>query len=127
MRIIKFILILLSALLLSSCSAKDQTTTASVQPTAVTAEAETINEPSREAVFVYNNPGKTPKQITLVLGGEPILLPSGYARLSGVVSGEKRIACLDIGGRGLALGIGEKVEGYQVIRIGEDKIELRRN
>lgn len=113
------------ALLLSSCSFKNSEPQGIIEDQA-SLEAEGIAAPSREAVFLYNDAKTLPKRVALNLAGEPVLLPSGYVRLVGVVSGGKPIACLEIGGRGLALGKGEMVNDYRIIGIAGDRVVLER-
>lgn len=81
----------------------------------------------RGSVYVYGQAqANDPKQIILKLNGESLLLPSGYARVVGVVSGGCPVACLEIGGRGLALGVGDRLDDYQVISINDRSIVLSR-
>jgi len=82
---------------------------------------------SREAVFTYGSSKNLAPCLTLKISGEPVLLPSGYVRLVGVVSGERQVACLDVGGRGLALEKGEIIDDYRVSRIFADFVVLERS
>jgi len=107
---------------LTACAAPDRPVTKSF----TTAEAEEIEVVTREAVYLYNETKGLARQVTIKIGGEPLLLPSGYARLAGVVSGGVPVAWLEIGGRGLALSKGEMVDGYRINRIDEDLIVLRK-
>jgi hypothetical protein len=90
------------------------------------AETEGIEVVTREAVYLYNETKALSRQVTIKIGGEPFLLPSGYARLAGVVSGGRPVAWLEIGGRGLAVSLGETVDGYRITRIDEGLIVLRK-
>ncbi len=112
--------------ILTSCSSHKRIEDSAIKENAVTEEAETVESPTREAVFVYGNPKDCPKRLVLTLAGEPVLLPSGYVRLVGVVSGGRPIACLEIGGRGLALGKGENINDYRVVGINDDSVVLER-
>lgn len=124
-QVMTFFLIVMM-LLPSSCAPQSQKSVVKGEETVVSEEAETIESPSREAVFVYGNQTNLPKRIVLAFTGEPVLLPSGYVRLVGVVSGGKPMALLEIGGRGLALGEGESVDGYRVSWIDCDHVTLER-
>lgn len=107
---------------LSACAAPGKPTSQSF----TTAEAEEFEVVTREAVYLYNETKGLSRQVTIKIGGEPILLPSGYARLAGVVSGGRPVALLEIGGRGLALSKGETVDGYRIARIDGDLIVLKK-
>lgn len=111
-------------LFLSSCAAKNRNVSIDDGLAVATDEA-VATESTREPVFIYGDP-KLPKSLELKLSGEPLLFPSGYVRLVGVVSGWKPIACLEVGGRGLALGVGENVDGYTINCISEDRVVLIR-
>lgn len=129
----KFALILLmvAVIVLSSCASQNPTIVgnhkaADGEDGFAEPVEEKIDIPSREAVFIYGNQCNSPKRLVLNLGSEPVLLPSGYVRLVGVVSGGKPVALIEIGGRGLALGVGEMVDGYIVGRIDGNGIMLER-
>ncbi|MGB9613284.1 MAG: hypothetical protein ACPL4K_03805, partial [Candidatus Margulisiibacteriota bacterium] len=92
MGILKVAFIIIMLLTLSSCAFQNRTTPVSNEVVG-SEEAEVVESPSREAVFVYGNPKDLPKRLVLTLGSEPLLLPSGYVRLVGVVSGGKPTAC----------------------------------
>ena len=118
------LLLVLFAVILSSCSAQPRKVNS--EAAVVSAEAEEVTGPSREAVFVYNNTENLPSKLILALSSEPILLPSGYARLVGVVSGGKKTACFEIGGRGLALGEGEEIDDYRIVGIYGSHVVLKK-
>lgn len=118
--------LLILASMLSACAPEPPRMRLNDEPTAVSDEAEVEDAPSREAVFTYNDKKEIPKRLVLSLAGEPLLLPSGYARLAGVVRGEKPIALIEIGGRGLALAKGESIDDYRVVRVDGDNIVLER-
>jgi hypothetical protein len=105
-------------LLLNGCAGSDTGAKHSFQPENITAETEVI---SNEAVTVYD---QVADRIVLRLAGEPRALPGGYGRLVGVVSGRKMVALLELGGRGLALEEGEKVDDHRVSRITGDQVVL---
>ncbi len=118
-------LFLILPFLLTACAPQPRQAPAVLQP-AVSEEAETVSLPSREAVYLYGNKCSSPTRLILSLSGEPLLLPSGYARLAGVVSGQTRTACVEIGGRGLALEEGEEVDAYRVAGIESDFVTLEK-
>lgn len=120
--ILLYIVLLVLAVVVSACSSPETDDQPTFEPTE---EAAIVAAPSREAVFVYSDKAGLPKTLSLLLGGEPFLLPSGYARLVGVVSGDERVASLQIGGRGLSLKEGEMVDSYQVATVLMDRINLR--
>jgi len=91
-----------------------------------TEEVESVVEASREVVFTYGGQHNLPPRLILTLGGEPVLFPSGYVRLVGVVSGGKPTACLELGGRGLAVGVGEEIDDYQIEGVLEKSVTLIR-
>ena len=117
-------LLLLVPILLAACAPQPRQI-AIEKPPAISDEVEATVVPSREPVFVYGNKS-SPARLVLFLTGEPTLLPSGYARLAGVVSGQRSTACVEIGGRGLALEEGENVDDYRVVRIKGDHVVLER-
>ncbi|MFA6431612.1 MAG: hypothetical protein WCV91_04460 [Candidatus Margulisiibacteriota bacterium] len=80
---------------------------------------------TREALFVYGTRSKS--EISLVFGGEPLLLSSSYARLVGVVCGGRPVACLEVGGKGAALSLGELVDGYRIIQIMNNKVVFKKD
>ena len=92
---------------------------------AVSEEAEPVSLPTRESVYLYGDKS-LPNRLTLSFSGEPRLLASGYARLAGVVSGQRRTACVEIGGRGLALEKGEMVDAYRITGIESDHVVLEK-
>jgi hypothetical protein len=119
-----FLLIALAGVMLSSCSATGEPAHKSEEDT-VAVEAEPAEvAPSREAIFVYGEQKAVRKRVTLTFGSQPILLLSGYVRLAGVVRGESPTALVEIGGGGLAVGLGDEVDGYRVSRIEGDKVVL---
>lgn len=112
--------------LLCSCAAKAPAPARLEESDVASAEAEEAVA-SREAVFTYGSSKNLAPRLTLKISGEPVLLPSGYVRLVGVVSGDRQVACLDIGGRGLALEKGEMVDDYRVSRVSADSVVLERS
>lgn len=115
-------------LLLSSCSPKE---TITVNPQSAADDEPFLDLPiskeatSRKPVFVYSEKENLSKEgIVLRINNEPILLTSGYVRLVGVVSGGRPMALLEVGGRGLVVGIGDEVSGYNISHISKDRIKL---
>jgi hypothetical protein len=134
----KIIFIMFAALLLTSCSSVKQKEELKpeddkreiVQETTVEAE-------NREPIYVYRKEQEQNlKEVTLRMNSQPILLPvrrsldeggaSGYVRLVGVVSGGRPMALVEVGGRGLCVGIGEEVGGYRVAGILNGKVILKK-
>ena len=109
----KYLPLLCLALILSSCSATPE-------PPA-TAEM-VAPPPTREAVVILEKP----KTVVLTRGGEPALLTSDYGRLAGVVEGDKPTVCLEVNGKGLALSLGETVNGYALVAISPTQATLKR-
>lgn len=84
---------------------------------------------SREAVYIYSE--KQAGSNSLMLRSEPLLLSTGYARLVGVVSGpvcpaggDRPIALIELGGRGLTVAVGEVVDGFTVDHIDQEIVYL---
>ena len=119
-------LLIMAALTVTSCSSENKSSATIDSGSAATEEATAEESATRESVFVYNQQKNTPNRMVLSFTRGPVLLPSGYARLAGVVSGGKPIACLEIGGRGLALAKGEKADDYRVVRINGDSVVLEK-
>jgi hypothetical protein len=107
-------------ILLTGCVGGNDGAKPSFEPENSTPEAAVI---SNEAVRLYD---QAAERIVLRLAGEPGRLPGGPGRLVGVVSGRKTVALLDLGGRGLALAEGERLDDYRVSRITGDHVVLER-
>jgi hypothetical protein len=120
------LLLIVLAVLLSSCASQPSKGLINNETTDISAEAEAVPIPSRESVFIYSGRKNPASRLILTLSGEPVLLSSGYIRLVGVVSGGKPTACLEIGGRGLALEEGETVDDYRIVSMGGDRVVLER-
>lgn len=120
------ILLVIMTITVSSCTSNRNFTSKSFEESEETVAEQSVETPSHEALFVYSNQSNLPNRIVLTLASEPLLLPSGYVRLVGVVSGGKPVACLEIGGRGLAMGEGEAIDGYRVSGINNDNVVLER-
>ncbi|OGB89856.1 hypothetical protein A2625_05345 [candidate division WOR-1 bacterium RIFCSPHIGHO2_01_FULL_53_15] len=118
------VILLILGLALAGCASPERKITIRNEAEDISGEA--VIAPSREAVYIYGNQRDLPKTLILRIGGEPVLLPSGYLRLAGVVSGEKPTACLEIAGGGLALGEGETIDAYRIIRIASDHVVLEK-
>lgn len=122
-----FISLICCALLVASCTSQDPGLSKPIVPDdETTIEAEVSSPPSAEAVYIYNSKTGTPNKLTLTLAGEPVLFPSGYVRLAGVVSGRRPVAFIEIGGRGLALREGEFINDYRVARLTDHSVLLER-
>lgn len=123
-----WLLILLVALLpLISCAAEEPKTTNSVIGDEETsAEVSVTDQPTAEPIYVYGAKRELPNNLSLKLVGEPILFPSGYVRLAGVVSGLRPVALLEVGGKGLALREGEEINDYRIAGINGDCVVLER-
>jgi hypothetical protein len=115
------------ALFVASCTSEDPSLSQSAaSDDETTIEAIAANPPSAEALYIYNSKTGAPNKLTLALAGEPVLFPSGYVRLAGVVSGRRQVAYIEIGGRGLALREGEFINDYRVARITDHSVLLER-
>jgi hypothetical protein len=129
-----FLLLLLMLPLLSACasppskvySSSEESVASQQSLDAQETQAASVELPSREAVFIYGNAKDLPAQIILRLGGAPLLLLSGYVRLVGIVAGENPAALVEVGGKGLALEVGDDFEGYQLSSIAQGKVVLRK-
>jgi len=127
MKKIALILSLALVMFLSACSAQpSKPRVINNEAAGVSEEPEAVAVPSREAVFVYGDRRSLSSRLVLTLAGEPVLLPSGYVRLAGVVSGRRKTVCVEIGGRGLALEEGETADDYRIVRISGDRVVLER-
>jgi len=117
----KCLLFLLAALTLSSCSFYEAPAkSAEIQETPTVEAA----APERQALYIYGQKINS-KEVILGYGGEPLPLSCGYVRLVGTVNGENEpIALLEIGGRGAACLMGDKVGEYRVVSINEREVEL---
>ncbi len=129
--ILKIIFIILLALALSSCAFVKEKAGVNLEEQEseiLVEEAPSAEVDARKPIYVYENkPEKvTLRKVTLTLNSEPLLLPNGYVRLVGVVSGGKPIALIEVGGRGICIEIGETVGAYRVVRISKKEIKLVR-
>ena len=114
------------AFLLTSCSnpppAEKKEEVEVVEQQESSPEAE-VSQP----LYIYKDQkGVDPEQIVLEIEGGPLLLLSGYVRLAGVVSGMPALALIEIAGRGRLVKEGEKVEGYTVVSILSQSVELKK-
>lgn len=112
-------LILLLVPLLCSCSQKPKEELI-IEPLASTQETQVV---SREAVFTYGETAQS-KNIILTLSSEPVLLKEQYVKLVGIVAGNNPLACLEISGKGIVVGIGEKIESYVIKTINYKEVVL---
>lgn len=114
-------MVLFTALFLSSCSFNEAPAKSDEGQETPTVEA---SAPERQALYVYGQKINA-REITLQYGGEPLPLSCGYVRLVGVVSGdEAAVALLEIGGRGAACLMGNRVGEYKVVSISEKEVKL---
>ncbi|MBU1026710.1 MAG: hypothetical protein KKA31_03155 [Candidatus Margulisbacteria bacterium] len=132
--IILVILLILPAMMFCSCSAPQDKVETKLEAEEIEAPVE--EEVSREAqtnkpLYVYGetNDESSLSEVILKLKGEPLLLKgqeesTGYVRLVGVVSGGKPRALLELGGRGVFIGLGDNVSGYRVADIYQGKVFL---
>ncbi len=129
--LIKLIFLVLAILALSSCSSRPEQVEVKAEEEELRVEEEiapTAEAEAREAVYIYKaHPGQVSSdKITLAMNDDPLLLPDGYVRLVGVVSGGKPIAVIEVGGRGVVVERGDQVCGYTLILIDKGKILLKR-
>jgi hypothetical protein len=125
----KTVVLLLLSLMIFFCACASQPAKPPIKIDEIPAaseETEAVSVPSREPVFIYGNRKDLASHLILTLTGEPVLLPSGYVRLAGVVSGRRKTVCVEIGGRGLALGEGETADDYRIVRISGDTAVLEK-
>ncbi|MFH1389181.1 MAG: hypothetical protein ABIH56_00425 [Candidatus Margulisiibacteriota bacterium] len=113
------LIIIFFACFLTSCAVSEPPEQGSLTVQSVPDE-----EPTREAVYVYNE--KPAVNDSLELRSEPLLLSSGYARLVGVVRGDRQVALIELGGRGLTAVVGDAVDGYAIEKIGRAAVYLRK-
>ena len=126
MRTTVLILLLLSLLIICACAPAQETVKATEETEPLGTEEVASQEVApRSPLFVYNNQAsKSPAEFTLSINASPLLLPDGYVRLVGVVSGGNPLALIEVGGRGLCLQLGETFSGYQVAVIDQREIKL---
>jgi len=126
--IIKLIFLILAVLALSSCSARNkaEATTPPDETEILEEDVPTPEAEARETIYIYKEHPEqvSSDKITLVMNNDPLLLPDGYVRLVGVVSGGKPIAVIEVGGRGRIVGGGDKMGEYRVARIFPQEILL---
>ena len=119
--------LLLLPLLLSACSdpgAKTMSATTSTRQENLMIEPLEPPEPSREALFVYQQNHVPEGEIVLKLNAEPLLLGAGYVRLAGVVRGRNPLALIEAGGRGLCLELGDRFQGYCLSEVALREVRL---
>ena len=114
----KVLILLIAIIFMSSCSSPEE-------EVGVEEEGMAVKQTTREAVYVYSRNGNKPSKVSLNFANEPLPLSCGYVRLVGVVGdGGGRIALLEIGGRGLIVRVGDKVDNYIVSTISEKGVVL---
>jgi hypothetical protein len=111
------------ALLLSSCSSKPQE---SSNISEISEEAVVASTPTAEPVYLYGTKSDLPGRLTVKLTDVPILFPSGYLRLAGIVQSKRIIALFDIGGKSFVLQEGEKIDDYRVVGITNNHVLLKK-
>ncbi len=118
------IIIVLAVFVLSACSSPQEEIIISEEKEETT---ETV-QPSREAVYVYNQqPETNSKQITLKINNEALLMAEGSMRLLGVVvGGRKKEVLLEVAGVGRFFGEGDRIQGYRLIKINQSQIILEK-
>ncbi|NQT30359.1 MAG: hypothetical protein HQ596_07290 [Candidatus Saganbacteria bacterium] len=124
-----FCLLILSLLLVSCSSPKEDPKVVIEKEEAESLEGQTatLEAQSRQQIYAYeNNVDKNPKEVILKLNAEPLLLTSGYVRLVGVVSGGKPLALIEVSGSGLCVGIGDEVGKYKVCKIFNEQVQLEK-
>ena len=126
MKTLNLIIIGLLVLFLVSCASHKEAANQAIEVAAASPEAEATDAPSREAVFTYGGRNELPGKVVLRISGDPVLFPVGYVRLVGVVGGGRPTACLEVGGKGIALEKGEEISGYRMVSIDDDHILLKR-
>jgi len=128
--ILKFILLFLLILALSSCSPRQpaEVVASPEDLPVVEAQPPSIEARPREPLYTYEkDPGPAnPDSFCLSLNDEPLLLPDGYVRLVGVVSGGKPIALIEVGGRGRCARMGDRIGDHVVVGIGPGSARLRK-
>ncbi|NQU18234.1 MAG: hypothetical protein HQ564_09260 [Candidatus Saganbacteria bacterium] len=118
--ILRIGLIFILSLVLSSCSNQSPSEPVIVDPQVTTSEVQTT---SREAVFTYGENSQA-KNISLSFSAEPVQINEGYIRLVGIIAGNNPLACIEIGGKGRVVGLGELVEQYVVSKISKKEVLL---
>jgi hypothetical protein len=122
--------LLLLVFMLSSCSGGERVNPVveeqedeAVEISAVSAEAD-----PREPLYVYKDEPKAvaAEEIILALHADPVLLPVGYVRLAGMVSGVRPLALLDIAGKGRGIMVGDLVAGYRVVGVFGKQVVLNK-
>lgn len=129
--IIKLIFIILLILALSSCSSvkeKEEVILDEDQSEIIKEQLPSDEADARAPIYVYQNQSEkvSLKEVTLKLNAEPLLLPNGYVRLVGVVSGGSPMALIEVGGRGRLVEVGDGIGKYRVAGISEKVIKLIR-
>jgi hypothetical protein len=121
----RLVLLLATALFVSSCAPRNDI---AVDNTSDTATLESSSgwqaQATREAVFTYTE--NLPSSINLILHGEPVLLNNVYLRLTGMVGGMDRVVLIEVGGKGVVAEAGKEINGYRVMKISDDGVKLER-
>ncbi len=136
-KILSAILFVLPVMLFCSCAAPSE----ELEPKLRADEVEELVEEevtsevqTNKPLYVYGDSDNEPflNEIVLKLNAEPLLLKNqdaspGYVRLVGVVSGGKPLALLELGGRGVFVGLGDRISSYSVTNICSGKVYLEKN
>lgn len=128
----KLLTLIFITLFLSSCSISKGEKVIDKQesePEVVEEQIATVEIEDREPIFVYDNkqqPEGDLEEVYLKIGDQPLLLPLGYVRLVGVVSGRSPLALIEVGGRGIYIAVGDAIAGYYVNNISGFNISLIR-
>lgn len=126
---LKLFSVIFVALFLVSCSNSKEKAAAEREEdkTEIVEQVSSVEIETREPIYVYgHHQEKILKEVILRLNAEPLLLSSSYVRLVGVVSGGRPMAVIEVGGRGLCIGVGEEVGEYMVVGISEKEVKLKR-
>ena len=122
--------LLLLALALASCSTRPSEDNVEIKKEDVDSieqQESSLEAETSKALYIYKDQkGVNPEQLVLEIKGGPLLLLSGYVRLAGVVSGMPALALIEVAGRGRLVKEGENVEGYTVVSILSQSVELEK-
>lgn len=106
MKFITAILLIIAAILCSSCGRKDASPVVPVEKNV------------KEVVFNYVKP------LNIELDASPQETSLGYARVAGIITGDNMAALLEISGKGLIVREGEKIGPYIIKKITEKGVIL---
>ena len=116
------VLLIMGILLFTtSCSTPQEETIKVTEQPVITAEAEESGP-----LYVYGEQAVAQSELVLNLDDAPLLLNDSYIRLAGVVCGRRRIALVDVGGRGLILIEGDNWQDYRVGQVTRKALYLKK-